>query len=68
MRNEILLGARLAKSFAGETTFAAMFIAQRGDDDGELGERDEPRATSSLATSSTGSQMASPKICALTRS
>ena len=42
-RNEILPGARLEKSFAGETTFAAMFIAQRGDDRRELG--DAPRAS-----------------------
>ena len=64
VRKEILLGARLEKSFAGETTFAAMFIASVAmtavSSAMATRARDSRRAPRSI-----GSQMASWKTIAL---
>jgi hypothetical protein len=60
-RNEIFAGFRLAKSLAGETTLAAMFVAS-------VAMPRQSSATTSTAglrkrvTSTTGSQMVVPKI------
>ena len=61
VRNEILRGARWEKSFAGETTFAAMFVARVAMQRATI---DRMRTAGLLKRTSTsrGSQMVSPKM------
>jgi len=59
VRKVMNLGARLARSYAGETTFAAMFTDTVATST-VIGAKSSPKVLSGWAARATGSQMGSP--------